>query len=124
MKTTLSNLLSSGHKVTFEWDCGGDETLIDTFLDGKPARKDWVDPLCELVVEKLDLPNAGEWFVKGTGELFVKGTDLWIRHDSVGAGTNYEFPEDVDPSNLDYEEFEEYAVEVDDERIAGEEVLL
>lgn len=124
LKDQLKTVLSSGKKITFEWDCGGDETLIDVFENKKPTNAKWVDPLCDVVAEKLELPNAGEYFVKGGGELVLKKEDLYVKHNSVASGTNYKFPDDFDFSEVDEDEIEQYSVEVDDEPLKGTVKLL
>jgi hypothetical protein len=125
LKTKLQTLLSSDRKITFEWDCGGDETLIDVFENKKRAsRATWIEPLCDVVAKVLELPNAGEYFVKGTGELHVKGEDIYIRHKSTASGIDYNFPKGLDLSTLDEDDFEEYMVEFEDQPIKGDVKLL
>ena len=54
----------------------------------------------ELVIDRLNLPNAGEDIVKGQGELFVDQGKLLIRHNSIESGIDYsKIPDDGNDDN-------------------------
>ena len=105
LKREWVSRLQAGRKVTIKWDAGGDETPVWVFVDGEEA--DWQDceDLVDLVIRTLDLPNAGELFVEGGGELLVQDGKLMISHTSKHTGVDYDIKpgEEIDFENFDWE---------------------
>ena len=117
LKETLLQYLDAGKKVTLTWDCGGDEAFVHVFIDneeqssfedGKYQAHKFPALLEDFVILKLGLPSAGEFSLKGKGEIFKENNTLTILYEVV------EFE--------DYEEDEEYPSDGAEE-FSGREVL-
>lgn len=111
LKQTWIDRLSKGDKLTVRWDAGGDECLVTVFSNNEAINwqeDDDNDPtysLIDLIIAKLDLPNAGVYFVEGGGELFAQNGQLLLTHESQHSGLNEEdIFDDEDPENYDYEQ--------------------
>ena len=78
LETQLRQWLKEGKKITVEWDCGGDEGLVYPFVDGveipydAPLGEDFYD----LLMNKLGLPSAGEYYVKGAGKIIEENEEI------------------------------------------------
>lgn len=119
LKKEWVSKVEAGAKVEIGWDAGGDETPVGICVDGQPVEDESCWALIDQVIEVLDLPNAGEYFVEGEGELLVKDGQLFIKHQSNHSGYDYDVPDDFNPETDD---FEEYGVEV--EKTVKETVVL
>ncbi len=66
LENKLREWLGAKKKISLEWDCGGDETLI--FGKINKEKWPWQDEdflfLCDILIDRLQLPNAGEEFNK------------------------------------------------------------
>ena len=82
--------LNDGKALTASWDAGGDEMLVDVLLDG--TRLDWDDLLAvgEAIGWALNLPSAGEYFVKGAGTIFLEDGVVMIEHSSEESGWGWD----------------------------------
>ena len=89
-KAEWTAILSQGKQVTLSWDCGGDETIIEIAIDGKEVNNPLMEVTYDEVADKLELPNVGEWFVKGSGKLLLQKGKVVIEHESIGSGLDYE----------------------------------
>lgn len=121
VKSKWSARIESGEKIELKWDAGGDETLVWVSANGVEIEWSQCDDLVDLVIEVLDLPNTGEYFVNGGGELQATEGKLLIKHESKHCGIEYPFEEgkEFDPETFD---FEENATEV--EKTVNETVVL
>jgi len=83
--------LKEEKKITVECDCGGDEALLYPFIDGVELPYDTLlgEAFYELLLSKLDLPSAGEYFVKGGGYIVAENDEIVIYHDSESSGFDY-----------------------------------
>ena len=106
--------LENGEKITLKWDAGGDETPIWIYADGVELT-DWEENvgLLDIVIRALDLPNAGEYFVEGGGELETKDGQLLIRHESHHTGVDYEYEGEEDDDISPYDESKLKVIEID-----------
>ena len=88
LEKQLRQWLKAGKKITVEWDCGGDEGLVFPFIDGVELPYD--APLGEdfynLLMNKLGLPSAGEYYVKGEGKIILEDEEIVIYHESEASG--------------------------------------
>ncbi len=110
----LVKLLREGNEVTVQWDCGGDEAFARPAING--TELDWEDEfgdaLEEYIIEQLNLPSAGEFYLKGGGKIFIEeDRQVVIEHRSVGAGV------------IDYDEEEEKPIYSEEEEEKGRKVL-
>lgn len=84
----LANLLQAGHTLTVRWDCGGDESFVTTEVDGQVVDADFENEtdfafsLDRYLTELLELPDAGEFQMQGTGRIYQQGSDVLIEYQS------------------------------------------
>lgn len=92
LKAKLQGWLDAKKKIVLSWDCGGDETLIH----GKVNKENWPwdDPdfqtLCDVLVEELQLPNAGEEFNKGGGDIVCKKDRIVLDYEADFLGVSWD----------------------------------
>jgi hypothetical protein len=85
----LADLLQAGHALTVRWDCGGDESFVTTELDGTEVQADYSNDadfavlLDRYLTELLDLPDAGDFHMEGTGRIFLDEVEVVIEYQSV-----------------------------------------
>lgn len=118
MKTTeikqqILKLLHEGKELTVRWDCGGDEAFAYPAIDGKELEyeNEFGQQLADFISDKLNLPSAGEFYLKGGGKIFIEGNTVVIEHKSVGAGV------------MDYDEEKEEAIYSEEEEESGKNIL-
>ncbi len=76
IKNKVIELLKNHKKIDVNWECGGDETLI-YFTDNEFLEDDYskyaeeLSLLKNLMIDKLDLPNAGEVHNNGEGTILL-----------------------------------------------------
>ncbi len=103
LKKEVTFLLLAGDKITFDFNCGNDEGLIDTYYNGESTyvlgNLDFSQYLEELIFTTLDLPSVGEYCVDGTGSLFLKNNNIYLKYNLEGY--HDEYPEDFDDENDD-----------------------
>lgn len=84
----IYDLLKSNKKITLRWDCGGDEALIYSFIDGKEI--DFEDPLSSeldmLILNAIELPSVGEFSMDGTGEIILEDDKVYLVCESIFRG--------------------------------------
>ncbi|MGH1337346.1 MAG: hypothetical protein ACRBFS_14580 [Aureispira sp.] len=84
LKGQLTKHLQEGEKITVSWDCGSDEAFAYIHIDGEQLTYD--DPLGEAMdlylIDYLELPSAGEFSLKGKGEITLEEEKLWITYAS------------------------------------------
>ena len=104
--------LGEGKTLTAKWDAGGDETLVSLYVDGKQLsfNSEHFFAICDVIADQLELPNAGEWFVKGGGTIRREANQIVIDHESTGFGYGW------DPET-------DREFEIDEESIVGTDVL-
>ncbi|WP_299460921.1 hypothetical protein [uncultured Microscilla sp.] len=88
LRQQVADLYAQKHRITAVWDCGGDETIVRLLLDGQ-ALCDSYPVLCEklrdLLIEKLQLPNTGEYYNQGRGWLELdQYAHVFVCYDAVG----------------------------------------
>jgi len=110
----LVRLLLEGNEVTVRWDCGGDEAFAYLAINGEELK--FGDELGEamdyFIIEKLDLPDAGEFYLKGVGRVFIEEERrIVIEHQSVMAG------------EIDYDEEKEESIYSEEVVQQGRHVL-
>ena len=70
LKAETLKILKAGKEITLEWDCGGDEAIISTFMDRElmDYRDPFVEQLYIYLVNYLNLPSVGEFDLEGIGK--------------------------------------------------------
>lgn len=66
----LLQYLLNNEALTFTMECGGDEALL--YFD-EPMEWNIEEPIYTIVVEGLDIPDAGEFSLTGGGALWLEG---------------------------------------------------
>jgi hypothetical protein len=85
-------LLAAGKKITFRWDCGNDEALIYTAIDGKQigykdeTYGDLDMEYGDYLHEYLDLPSAGEFSLEGLASIEKRDDGIYIVFVNVTKG--------------------------------------
>ncbi|GAA4343877.1 hypothetical protein [Flaviaesturariibacter amylovorans] len=105
----LVDTLRRQHRISFAWESGGDEG----FINFPGFNKEEEDRYCELeeyLMNKLDIPSAGEFQMTGRGTLFL--TDGVVR-----AKYSSEYREVVDFDEVKDEEVYGEPEVVEDDRI-------
>ena len=86
VKNWLLKNLNEGKKITVKWDCGGDEAFVYPSIDG--VEIDYQDEIHEefefFLIEKLEIPDAGEFSLEGKGVIFIEDGNIVIEHSAEG----------------------------------------
>ncbi|WP_299459372.1 hypothetical protein [uncultured Microscilla sp.] len=78
LKEALAHIQAQGKVLKATWNAGGDETLCKIYVEERGQEVDhdflWQDiqidwELSDLIAERLELPNAGEMYNYGEGEV-------------------------------------------------------
>jgi hypothetical protein len=92
IKETLLQYLNEGKKITLTWDCGGDEAFVQTAIDGKELsvfengqyqEHEFPALLEHFIITELNLPDAGEFSLKGKGEILLEDNKITIIYETV-----------------------------------------
>lgn len=108
LRNRIKSILDENQKLILTWDCGGDQAIIHTFIDGKEITEAWTNDLDAYIFTFLDLPDVGEFCMEGKGEIVRKGEGFEIQYVSTLLG--YE----------GYDEFEEDEGGEDKEKTSGQ----
>ena len=106
-KQHLGQLLRAGHTITVRWDCGGDESFVYTSVDDQELESaysevnDFPYDLERYLTEELDLPDAGEFSMSGSGQFFLTGNAVGLEYRSEAK--SYYDDDELDPQF--YEQF-------------------
>lgn len=88
LKEELIQLIKSSKSLTVKWDCGGDQAIITTYVDGK--EMDYSNKLAEklhiYLINYLDLPDVGEFELEGEGTLMEDQGAVYIEYESIMKG--------------------------------------
>jgi hypothetical protein len=84
IKKYLTDKLAEGKNLTARWDCGGDEAFVHFFENGVAIDDDEISEELELlIINQLNLPDAGEFVMEGEGRIFFQDNKLIIEYKSV-----------------------------------------
>jgi hypothetical protein len=85
----ISELLQNGCSLTVSWHCGGDESFVETALDGQQQEFNYADAndlatlMDRYLTDLLELPDVGEFDMDGNGRIFCDGKEVVIEYQSV-----------------------------------------
>lgn len=82
LKDTLISYIKDKKELTFTWESGNDEAFI-TFGDTTPENEHYMMELEEYIMDKLDIPSAGEFSMTGSGSIYLAGNTVKLKHSSV-----------------------------------------
>jgi hypothetical protein len=71
--------------LAFSWESGSDEAFV-TFRDNNEAEQDNFEHLEEYIVLKLDIPDAGEFRMDGSGTLYLADNQVKAKYSSIIKG--------------------------------------
>jgi hypothetical protein len=70
--------------ITVKWDCGGDEAFAYFSIDEKTIDDpELSEDLEMMIINELDLPDAGEFVLEGKGRIIFENNELYIEYNSV-----------------------------------------
>jgi hypothetical protein len=80
----LTDKIKEGKTITVKWDCGGDEAFAYFFENGEAIDDMEISEDLELmIINQLNLPDAGEFVLEGEGRLFLEDDKLLIEYKSI-----------------------------------------
>lgn len=107
----LAALLQAGHVLTVRWDCGSDDHMVTTQLDGVEQRIDFGEDyyrwqfapqeeyeqflsritnlpmlLSGFLAERLGLPSVGDFRMQGEGRISLESQDIVLDFQSDATG--------------------------------------
>lgn len=92
LEAKLRGWLAAHQQIVLSWDCGGDETIIEGKVDEE--EWEWDDPefesLCEMLIEELQLPNAGCEFNSGGGTIELYNDHIVLNYEAKVSGMNWD----------------------------------
>ncbi len=69
-------------EMPFSWESGNDEAFVE-FEDFTTAEEDQFTDLEEYIINKLDIPDAGEFNMNGNGAIFIEGNAVKAKYQSM-----------------------------------------
>ncbi len=88
LKEKIITILNEGKELTLIWNCGGDEAIIDVFIDGKsqPYDGEFISSLCMFITNFMNLPDAGEFAMEGKGKILLENNNIYLECESILKG--------------------------------------
>lgn len=85
LEEMLIEKIKAGHKIQLTWDCGGDEAIVTTFQDEERINYDteFGRKMDLYIINFLNLPDVGEFYMKGTGEIILEKGKLYLECEST-----------------------------------------
>jgi hypothetical protein len=96
--------------LSFSWESGNDEAFV-TFKDSTEMEEENYQDLEEYIVDKLDIPDAGEFEMTGSGTVYIDGNLVRAKYTSTMKAI------------IDYDEGTEKEVYSEEEEDSGDKVL-
>jgi hypothetical protein len=96
--------------LSFTWESGNDEAFV-TFPDSNESNERQFWDLEEYITDRLEIPDAGEFAMTGSGEVYIDGNVLRARYQSTMKAI------------VDYDEENEQEIYSDEEQDSGDTVL-
>lgn len=80
--------LELGKKITVQWDCGGDEAIITSFIDGEQLmyNNSFARELDMYLINFLHLPDTGPFSMVGKGTVVLKDNEIYLEYESIMIG--------------------------------------
>ncbi|MFK7799163.1 MAG: hypothetical protein AB8E82_17055 [Aureispira sp.] len=84
LKSKLEAFIKAGQQLTVSWDCGSDEAFAYLHIDGEKIP--WSNPIADamdlFLINRLELPSAGDFSLQGKGTLELHEGKLWLVYAS------------------------------------------
>jgi hypothetical protein len=110
LKNWILALLKQKGTLSFSWESGGDEAFV-TFADRTDADEEKFQDMEEYIVNKLDIPDAGEFQMNGNGKIYIENNLVRVKYSS----TIKEI--------IDYDEETEEEIYSNEEQDSGDQIL-
>ena len=81
LKLWLLQLLKEKKELRFNWESGNDEAFV-TFEDEDNMNENF-ESLQDYMIAALDIPDAGEFEMHGTGTIYIAGNAVRVTHESI-----------------------------------------
>jgi len=77
-------MLTEGKRIIVSWDCGGDQATISTMIDGVEIdhTESFAEELEIYLINFLTLPDVGEFYMKGSGDIKFSNNQIVIEYSS------------------------------------------
>lgn len=85
LKDWLVSLLKKEGNLTFSWESGNDEAFV-TVKHKEATEEENVEDLEEYLIDKLEIPDAGEFRMDGRGTIYIEGNFVRAKYSSVMKG--------------------------------------
>lgn len=96
LKELLKELIiNQKQTLAAKWDCGGDQAIIDYYLDGKQVHYqsqlyEALEDLSQLMIWSLELPEVGDYGVTGEGRFYFDDKNRFlIEYSGIGVTPSY-----------------------------------
>ena len=97
-------------KLPFTWESGNDEAFV-TFQDKTATNENNFEDLEEYIIDKLDIPDAGEFQMNGNGTIYIENNFARVKYSSTMKAT------------IDFNEETEEEIFSEEEHDSGDKVL-
>lgn len=82
LKDWLITSLKEKGNLSFSWESGNDEAFV-TFQDKSDTNEDNFEDLEEYIIDKLDIPAAGEFQMNGKGTIYIESNFARVKYSSI-----------------------------------------
>lgn len=110
LKEWLVLNVKENRNIEFSWESGNDEGFV-TFQDSEAIGQDRLDDLESYIVDKLDIPSAGEFQMNGSGFIYLDNNLIKVKYSSIMK------------SLVDFDEQTEEEIYSEEEHDSGDVVL-
>lgn len=110
LKSWVITSLKEKGSLPFSWESGNDEAFV-TFHDKANTSEDNFEDLEEYIIDKLDIPDAGEFQMNGSGTIYLENNSARVKYSSTMKAT------------IDFNEETEEEIFSEEELDSGDKVL-
>jgi hypothetical protein len=110
LKGWIISSINEKGSLPFTWESGNDEAFV-TFQDSNEEEEEDYQDMEEYIIDKLDIPDAGEFSMTGSGTVYIEGDSVKAKYSSTMRGI------------IDYNEETEQPVYSEVEEDSGDKVL-
>lgn len=102
LKDWILKLLNEKESLPFTWESGNDEAFL-TFQDSTDADRENFEDLENYMIDKLDIPSAGEFQMNGSGMIYMANGIARLKYSSIFK-TTIDFNEETEEEIFGEEE--------------------
>jgi hypothetical protein len=82
LKGWVTASLKGKASLSFSWESGNDEAFV-TFQDKTGADKAKFEDLENYIIDKLDIPDVGEFQMNGSGTIYIENNLAKVKYSST-----------------------------------------